>query len=173
MTENAEQYRSRLAGYVEGKDAVAVQRESPRAIAQLIEHVPPEALKRPPAPGKWSATQIIMHLAEDELVSSWRYRQMLEYDDAQLAGFDQDLWASLGDYASCEPAEALQLFRLLREANLRMFTRLTPEQWQRCGTHSERGKLTVRDLCLHMAAHDINHIEQIRRIVASATPENS
>lgn len=172
MTENAEQYRARLAAYVEGRDAIAMQREAPRTIARLIEHVPPEALKRPPAPGKWPVTAIIMHLAEDELVSSWRYRQMLEQDDPQLAGFDQDLWADLGDYASCEAAEALELFRLLREANLRMFGRLTREQWQRRGTHSERGKLTVRDLCQHMAAHDINHIEQIRRIVASVAPHN-
>lgn len=170
MTENAEQYRARFAGYVEGRDAIAMQREAPHAIARLIENTAPEALKRPPAPGKWSAAAIIMHLAEDELVSSWRYRQMLEYDDPQLPGFDQDLWASLGDYASCEPAEALQLFRMLREANLRMFARLSLEQWQRCGTHGERGKLTVRDLCQHVAAHDINHIEQIRRIVASAAP---
>ena len=60
----------------------------------------------------------------------------------------------------------LGMFRLLREANLRMFARLTSEQWERHGIHSERGKLTVRELCRHMAAHDINHIEQVRRILA-------
>jgi len=60
---------------------------------------------------------------------------------------------------------ALRFSENLREANLRMFAQLTPEQWQRPGFHSERGKLTVRDLCRHMAAHDINHIEQVRRIL--------
>jgi hypothetical protein len=41
--------------------------------------------------------------------------------------------------------EALEIFRLLREANLRMFARLAPEQWQRHGVHAERCKLTLQD----------------------------
>jgi hypothetical protein len=31
------------------------------------------------------------------------------------------------------------MIRLSREANLRMLTRLTPEQWECSGNHSERG----------------------------------
>jgi hypothetical protein len=46
-----------------------------------------------------------------------------------------------------------------------MFAQLTPAQWQRHGVHAERGKLTVQDLCRHMAAHDMNHIDQIRKIL--------
>lgn len=166
MTETAEQYKTRLEGYTTGKDPIAMQREAPRTLARLIGGVAEAELTRRPAPGKWSVTEILAHLAEDELTSTWRYRQMLEHDGIELRGFDQDLWAKVGDYASWKPGDALAMFRLLREANLRMFAHLTPEQWQRHGVHSERGKLTVRDLCRHMAAHDINHIEQVRRILA-------
>jgi hypothetical protein len=52
--------------------------------------------------------EIIAHLAEDELVSSWRYRQMIENSGCALSGFDQDEWARLGDYVSWKPADALQ-----------------------------------------------------------------
>jgi uncharacterized damage-inducible protein DinB len=165
MVEGAEQYKSRLAGYTEGKDAVAMQRAAASKLAQLIDGVAEDALRRRPAPGKWSVTEILAHLAEDELSSSWRYRQMLEHDGPELRGFDQDLWARLGDYAAWKPLEALEMFRLLREANLRMFAQLTPEQWKRHGVHAERGRLTVEELCRHMAAHDVNHIEQIRGIL--------
>jgi uncharacterized damage-inducible protein DinB len=166
MTETAGQYKTRLAGYTAGKDPIAMQREAPQMLASLIDGIAEAELTRRPAPGKWSVTEILAHLAEDELTSTWRYRQMLEHDGLELRGFDQDLWARVGDYASWKPQDALAMFRLLREANLRMFAHLTPEQWQRYGVHSERGKLTVRDLCRHMAAHDINHIEQVRRILA-------
>ncbi|HET6178821.1 MAG TPA: DinB family protein [Candidatus Sulfotelmatobacter sp.] len=166
MTETSEQYKARFATYVAGKDPLAMQREAPQTLAVLIENVPESKLKQCPAPGKWSVTEILAHLAEDELSSTWRYRQMLEHDGLQLQGFDQDLWANHGDYASWQPADALAMFRLLREANLRMFARLTPEQWQRHGVHRERGKITVQELCRHMAAHDINHIEQVRRILS-------
>jgi DinB superfamily len=118
-----------------------------------------------PAPGKWSVTEILAHLAEDELTSTWRYRQMLEYDSPELPGFDQDLWARLGDYESWKSQEALEMFRLLREANLRMFGQLTPAQRLRGGMHAEREKMTAPGLCRHMAAHDINHIEQVKRIL--------
>jgi hypothetical protein len=58
------------------------------------------------------------------------------------------------------------MFRLLREANLRMLSRLTDDEWQRSGIHAERGRITVRDLARHMAGHDVNHVDQIRAILA-------
>ncbi len=165
MAETAEQYKARFATYTEGKDPVAMQREAPQTIAKMISGVPAAKLSQPPSPGKWSITEILMHLAEDELTSTWRYRQMLEYDGPHLAGFNQELWAEWSDYKSWEPDDALTMFHLLREANLKLFAQLTPEQWDRHGIHAERGRITVRELCRHMAAHDINHIEQIRRIL--------
>lgn len=161
-----EQYKTRLAAYVQGKDSIAMQRETPDTLARLIEGVPAGTLKRSPAPGKWSVAAILAHLAEDELASSWRYRQMIENSGAMLPGFDQDEWARLGDYASWEPREALEMFRLLREANLRMFAKLTPEDWQCFGVHSERGRMTVKELASQLAGHDMNHIEQVRQILA-------
>ena len=163
--ETAEQYRDRLAGYVRNQDPLAVQREAPARLASLIEGLSTQQLSRRPAPDKWSIVEILAHLAEDELSSSWRYRQMIEHNGVKLLGFDQDEWARLGDYASWNINEALEMFRLLREANLRMFAQLTPEQWERYGIHAERGKITVRELCRHMAAHDMNHIDQVRRIL--------
>jgi hypothetical protein len=166
MRETAEQYKARFETYIAGKDPLAMQREAPTTLARLIERAGESKLTQRPSPEKWSVTEILAHLAEDELASSWRYRQMLEHDGVELLGFDQSLWATVGGYAKWTAADGLGMFRLLREANLRMFARLTSEQWERHGIHSERGKLTVRELCRHMAAHDINHIEQVRRILA-------
>jgi hypothetical protein len=57
------------------------------------------------------------------------------------------------------------MFRLLREANLRMLARLTSEEWQRSGMHAERVRFTVEELARHMAAHDVNHIDQVRNLL--------
>jgi len=46
-----------------------------------------------------------------------------------------------------------------------MFDKLTPEEWQRHGVHTERGEMTVRDLAVQIAGHDINHIAQIQAIL--------
>jgi hypothetical protein len=166
--ETAEQYRDRLAGYIKGKDVLEMQREAPHTVARLIAGAPEEKLLRRPAPKKWSVVEIIAHLAEDELSSSWRYRQMIEHNGLRLLGFDQDEWARLGDYRSWNVRDALEMFRLLREANLRMLNMLSPDEWERAGEHAERGRFTVRELASHMAAHDINHIQQIERLLAQS-----
>jgi hypothetical protein len=116
-------------------------------------------LSRRPAPGKWS-------VRADELVSSWRYRQMIENSGVLLPGFDQDEWARPGDYDSWTPREALEMFRLLREANPRILATFTAEEWQRRGMHAERGRISVEDLARHIAGHDVNHINQVRRLLA-------
>ena len=90
---------------------------------------------------------------------------MIEHDGVVLYGFDQELWAQLGNYATWNARDALELFRLLREANLRMLHALLSEQWERSGGHVERGTLTVRELARHMAAHDINHTKQIEQLL--------
>ena len=140
-------------------------KEAPELLTELVASIPREKLTIRPAHGKWSVCEILAHLAEDELTASWRYRQMIENPGVSLPGFDQDRWAQLGDYNSWTADDALQMFRLLREANVRMLRRLTPEQWESHGIHGERGPMTVRSLARHMAGHDRNHVEQIERIV--------
>ncbi|MFZ1136032.1 MAG: DinB family protein [Candidatus Korobacteraceae bacterium] len=159
------QYKARILGLMEGKDPIAVQRETALHLAQLIEGVPTERLRARPAPDKWSVAEVLAHLSEAEITSSWRYRQMLEHDGCSLPGYDQELWARLGGYATRKPETSLHLFRLLREENLQMFDKLTPEEWQRHGVHTERGEMSVRDLAVQIAGHDINHVAQIRKIL--------
>ena len=95
MVEAAEQYKARLAAYVEGKDPIAMQSQAPGTLARLINGVAEARLSRKPAPRKWSVTEILAHMAEDELSSTWRYRQMIEHDGSELLGFDQEMWAHL------------------------------------------------------------------------------
>ena len=162
---DATDYFTRRSDYSQGKDPLELQKHTPAVLAELVSKASDEQLKRRPSKDKWSIGEILAHLAEDEIATAWRYRQMVEHTGLQLAGFDQDLWARMGDYASRAPHESLALFRLLRNANLQLLQQITPEQWECVGIHAERGRITIRDLVVHMAGHDANHIEQIRRIL--------
>ena len=160
------EYKARILSFVEGKDPVEVQRQTSALLAQLINGVAESKLHQRPDPSRWSVAELLAHLADAEIGCSWRYRQMIEHNGCPLSPYDQELWNALGDYASQRPSDSLQLFRQLRENNLRMLDRLTGEQWDRYGLHAERGKMTVRDLVQQIAGHDLNHLEQIKRIVA-------
>src|SRR6516165_1546600 len=125
------EYKARILGLMEGKDPVAVQRETALHLAQLIDGVSIEKLRERPAPEKWSVAEVLAHLAEAEVVSTWRYRQMPAQEGCSLPGYDQNLWHRVGSYATRKPEASLHLFRFLREANLQMFDRLTAEEWQK------------------------------------------
>ena len=164
MSDTAE-YLARIRSYTRSTDPLEAQRQTPALLDTLLANASDEQLTRRPSPNKWSIGEILAHLAEDEIATAWRYRQMVEHNGIELPGFDQDLWARLGDYGSRTPQDSLALFRLLRAANLQFLSQLSPEQWECSGTHAERGRITVRDLALHMAGHDANHIDQIRKIL--------
>ena len=166
MPETPDEYRLRLASYVDNRDPLEIQRETPAKLARLLDAIPADRLTRRANPQQWSIVEILAHLAEDELTSTWRYRQMIEHPGAALPGFDQNLWARLGHYSAWEPREALEMFRLLREANLRMLASLSEAEWDRSGLHAERGPISVRSLARHMAAHDVNHVLQIEKLLA-------
>jgi hypothetical protein len=165
MPDTAE-YLERMKSFGDGNDVLSLQRETSRSLARLTDGVSVERLCERPQPEKWSVAEILAHLAEDEIATAWRYRQMIESPGCSLSGFDQDIWARLGDYPSRDPADSLRLFTLVREANLRMLGSLSADEWQRHGVHAERGSITVQDLARHMAGHDANHLEQIRKILS-------
>jgi DinB superfamily len=158
-------YLTRIRDYAQGKDPLELQKQTPAVLAELVAKASDEQLTTRPSNEKWSIGQILAHLAEDEIATAWRYRQMVEHTGLELAGFDQDLWARMGGYASRVPHDSLALFRLLRRANLQFLQQITPGQWECFGIHAERGRITIRDLVVHVAGHDANHIEQIRRIL--------
>ncbi len=163
--ESVKEYTARLLSYVEGKDPVAVLTETPSRLSALIRGVPNEKLTKRPEPDKWSVLEIVAHLAEAEIALSWRYRQILETDGAQLPGYDQNLWSKVGNYPAWDIEDALNEFRLLRQANLNLFSRMSEEHWQRHGVHLERGRMTFRELAQQAAGHDSNHLQQVQRIL--------
>jgi len=167
MNETPQQYKERILKLMEEKDAVTVQRETASRLTQLIGRIPADKLANRLAPDKWSVSEILAHLAEAEISSFCRYRQMLEHNGSTIIPFDQDLWYRIGDYPSRPPRESLELFRLLREANLRMFEKLTPDQWQMGGNHTERGPMTIADLARQIAGHDINHLAQVEKLLGA------
>lgn len=158
-------YLARIREYASGKDPLLAQSQTAVILAELIAGGSNAQLTAGPRAGKWSVAEILAHLAEDEIATAWRYRQMVEHSGIELDGFDQDLWARTGNYAGRDPQESLVLFRLLRKANLEFLRGLSAKQWECFGIHAERGRITVRDLAVHMAGHDANHLEQIRKIL--------
>jgi hypothetical protein len=112
--------------------------------------------------------EIVAHLADAEIVIGWRVRSILGAPGTPIQAFDQDAWVKAGHYAKRSPHASLAQFRAAREANLLLYKSLTPDQWKLHGIHSERGPESVEHIARMMAGHDLNHLQQIERILATA-----
>jgi hypothetical protein len=164
MPETAEQYIQRILGNVEGQDAIKVQKSTAGKLKTLIRGLTPKQLKWKPEPGKWSIAEIVAHLADAEIVGSWRMRLIVGASGTTIQPFDQEVWASAFQYRKRDTKQSVEVFRVLRENNLAMLKALPRESWENYGMHQERGKETVAHVVRMFAGHDANHVKQIEGI---------
>jgi len=163
MNETAQQYIQRITAHVEGKQPLAVLAATAKKLERLIKGVPSGKLRKRPAADKWSIGEIVAHLADAEIVIGFRLRMVLGAPGTPITAYDQDSWATSGHYEKRDPRKSLELFRVVREANLALLKSLTAEQWKHYGMHSERGQETVEHIVRMTAGHDLNHLQQIER----------
>ena len=162
--EQATAYVAAVLDLVGDRDPLSVMRETIDVLPQAIAGLSPQQLRQPERPGKWSVAQVLQHLADSEIVTAWRIRLILAQDRPPLTGYDQDLWADRLGYADADPLAALELFTVVRRANLRLHERATPEDLNRVGLHVERGEESIGHLRRLAAGHDLLHRRQIERI---------
>ena len=167
MAESAAQYIARMLGNVEGRDALAVLAATPDRLKALLQTTTREDWTSRPAPGRWSAGEVLAHLADCEVVAGWRVRSILASDGVLLQPFDQDAWARAFRYEDVDEGEALATFTAARASLLSLLARVEPARLEHHGMHAERGKETVRHLIKLYAGHDLNHLKQIETLVQS------
>jgi hypothetical protein len=170
VKEAPQEYVQRILAYLGGQDPLSIQVRTPKELERLIKGASSSRLHERPAPGKWSIAEILAHLADTEIVASWRIRAILGAPGTPLQAFDQDTWVTAGHYERRDPRKSLELFRVLREVNVELFKTLTPEQWKHYGMHAERGVETVEHMVRLFAGHDLNHTHQVEQILASNGP---
>ena len=165
MQETAEQYTQRLLGYVAGKNGVSVQKATPKKLADFTKRADRKRLAKRPAPGKWSVSEILAHMADSELAVSWRLRSILASNATPVQAYDQDAWASTFQYHRRDAKDSLERFRVLRESNLAILKIVPKTLMDNYGMHAERGKETVTHIVQLVAGHDLNHLQQVEAIL--------
>jgi hypothetical protein len=141
------------------RDALQAYAQTPEEIRALVEGWPAERFERSYAPGKWSARQVLVHLAQTELGLTARARLALTTPDYQAQPFSQDDWLGLDE--KVDARTALDTYLALRRFNVAMFGGLTREQLGITFRHPEYGLLNVAWILAQIAGHDIHHLKQL------------
>ncbi len=157
------------AKFLNGQDPIPVLTASAGRLKALTAGLTDAQINTPPAPRKWSICEIVAHLADCEIVFSFRLRQTLAPSVSQphaiIQPFDQDAWAQR--YAAYQFEPGVSLFQAARNWNLLFLATVSQDDRHRRTTHPERGTMPFWTIVETMAGHDINHLQQIERLAAS------
>ncbi len=150
------------AKFLDGRPLEVILSSTAHEIANLLQIMGPDKSAAAPAPGKWSPTEIVCHLADCEIAFGFRLRQTLAEDNHVIQPFDQEKWAVT--YSQIPAAQALATFAALRNWNLLVIKRALPSAASKPVTHPERGAMTFHTIVETMAGHDLNHLTQLKKL---------
>jgi hypothetical protein len=140
---------------------IAQYRDGYRAVAEVLDGITHEELDARPGAGRWTAREIVHHLADSEMTAAIRLRLLVAQERPAIQGYDQDEFARKLHYD--RPYQSsLEAFRYARQCTAEILERLSAEEWVREGTHSEMGRYGVETWLQIYAAHAHKHARQIR-----------
>jgi hypothetical protein len=147
---------------------IAQYKDGYRSVTEALAGATDAELDAHPAPGKWSAREIVHHLADSEMTSAVRLRLLLATEHPAITGYDENEFARRLHYD--RPIDAsLEAFKAARRTSGEILDRLTESDWAREGTHSEVGRYTMQRWLEIYAVHAHNHAGQIRRAREAAS----
>ncbi len=147
---------------------IAQYKDGYRVVTEALERIGEADLDLCPAPGEWSARQVVHHLADSETTSAIRLRRLLAEDRPLIGGYDEVEFARRL-YYDRPIAASLEAVKAARSTTAEILERLSEAEWTREGTHSESGRYTVETWLEIYAAHAHDHAAQIRRARALAS----
>lgn len=141
---------------------------SPKKLAELTRKLDDGVLRRKPAPGKWSALEVVCHLRDLERLWADRMVKAAFSDRPAFYMPDVDTLAEKNGYNTQDPAAALKEFARLRADSLCLLRALPPSHWKRTGMHPKRGEISIERMVEIMIGHDKGHLDQIEKAVAAS-----
>jgi hypothetical protein len=141
----------------------------PSLLRRAVAGMTRDQLLARPVPGKWSAQEVVCHLADHEPVYADRMKRVIALDEPELFPGDPALFAARLAYERRDVDEELAFVELTRKQMARVLRVLGPEDFRRRGHHSRDGALTLENLIQRVTAHIPHHvrfIEEKRRALA-------
>lgn len=139
-------------------------------IAASLEGFPADGLGHHPFQGKWSAREIVHHLADSETISAIRLRKLLAEEFPVIQAYDQEAYAILLRYNLREDLQpSLDAFRAARETSAQLLHVMSDEDWTRVGWHTDAGHYSTQTWLEIYARHAHDHASQIRRLREAMT----
>lgn len=148
---------------------MAVLERTPSVLESLLDGSPSEWIHRNEGAETWSPFDVVGHLINcDE--TNWMPRARVILSDGESGRFPRfDRFRGLAENEGKLLRDLLDRFTKVRADNLRALSalNLTPQHLRLTGFHPELGVVTLEQLLATWVAHDLSHLGQIVRVMAS------
>jgi len=155
----------------EHEDLVRKLGTMPDRVAELVAGLDEEALRRRPAEGEWSMTEVCGHLVEDARTWQERFMLMTTQADPYLKRYDPEAGVRERGYQGAAIEKTMDEFRRVRGQTIELLSGLSPEGWERAGRHWSEGQVTIAGACSIALEHAESHLEQLRELREKATQQ--
>jgi hypothetical protein len=147
---------------LDGRDPIEAIGDTLARIDAMTSGWTPADFERSYAAGKWSARQILTHLAQAELALGMRARMAVTIANYTAQPFDQDLW--MAHESGLSGRAAADAYLATGRMNLSFFERLSAAELATPFSHPEYGALTINWILHQTAGHQIHHLRQLEQI---------
>jgi len=145
---------------------LAIMRSTVPVLAALTLSLSEDDWKQKPDQEGLSILELISHLADVEKeINRPRIQLILSEDNPFVAGVDSDSWITERDYQGTRSKDVLDSLSEQRINSLNVLSSLNDEEWQKPARHSIFGPTNLLELMRFIALHDIDHIQQIYKLV--------
>jgi hypothetical protein len=152
------------ADFVGPEDPLLLLASTPNRIAELVRGWDTNRWSRTYASGKWTAAQLILHLAHDEIGWSNRIRLAIVVKDYIVQAYDGARWIALE--TPTDPEIALTSYLSLRRLNMMLYRRIPADQRAKLISHPELGEISIDWILNTLAGHDLHHFRQLQLIAS-------
>lgn len=132
----------------------------PSLVTRAAEGIDPATLSRAGVEG-WSVRDVLVHLADSELVRAVRMRLILAEDEPTLFVYDEGVWKKRLHYLWRSPEASISLFQQTRFGTAELLRQCDRQSWARVGIHPELGRLALADMLRIGVEHVDTHVAQI------------
>jgi hypothetical protein len=156
------------------EQALKLLAETPTRLAALSAELTPEQMRTVPAPGEWSANDVLAHLRSCADMWGGAIVTILAEDHPTLRAINPRTWIEQTDYPDLDFDSSLEAFAAQRAELLALLEPLPPEGWDRAATVTGAGKPLERTVLFYarwLASHERPHIKQVARIVDALRTE--
>ena len=138
---------------------------APGMIIPLIREVPPEILKRRPAPAKWSAYENAIHLSQSDVAFRARLELILSTDEPIIKTIENSAEDEAGAMLDVDLDESLERYVRERASLVERLKQLSPNEWQKTAVHEAFDHYSVFIMFRHLYVHEMHHAYLLEQLL--------